>query len=276
MVPDIAPENENLPPLGRWLRAAREARGATLDEAARVTRIGKNYLQSLEEEQFDKLPNAAYVKGFVRLYASFLGLSGDEAVARYERQLAGPEPPREDQPAPPKQAATRLSSTSWGHWGIPAFLLTVILVIAMLPGEKREQQPVTQPVIVNKPAASIPVPRQERLSTAIKLPTEAAPLPAAVSPEALPPHEDGGQGVVLKLKVVQDSSLLMTIDGEAFQQYELKAGDLIEWKGERMFALELGNAAGVEAELNGVPLKSLGEAGKPARVVIRADGVHPE
>jgi hypothetical protein len=88
--------------------------------------------------------------------------------------------------------------------------------------------------------------------------------------------EEPAQGIVLKLKVVQDSSLQMTIDGSVSQQYDLKAGDLIEWKGEKTFSLDLGNAAGVEGELNGVSLKSFGEAGKPAHLVIRANGVHPE
>jgi hypothetical protein len=83
-------------------------------------------------------------------------------------------------------------------------------------------------------------------------------------------------GIVLRLKVNQDSWLQMTIDGNLSQQYDLKVGDLIEWKGERSFALELGNGGGVEAELNGAPLKPFGEPGKPVRVVVRPGGVFPE
>jgi cytoskeleton protein RodZ len=267
-------ENESRPTLGGWLRTARETRGATLDEAANVTRIGKNYLRAIEGDEFEKLPSAAYVKGFLRLYAGYLGLSGDEAVARYERQLTGSESAGDEQPAASRPLAVpKQPGLPWGRWGIPLLLLVVIMVIALFPGEKREQRP-PAPAAGDKAAASLPPPLQERHSSAAAAPA-AAPQPAA-APEATPPGDEAGHGIVLRLKVVQDGPLQMTIDGAVSQQYDLKAGDLIEWKGERMFALELGNAAGVEAELNGVPLKSFGEAGKAVRLVIRADGVHSE
>jgi hypothetical protein len=74
------------------------------------------------------------------------------------------------------------------------------------------------------------------------------------------------------LKVNQDCWLHITIDETVSQQYELKAGDLIEWKGERVFALDMGNAGGVEAELNGKPLKPFGAQGKTAHVVLKGEG----
>jgi hypothetical protein len=64
----------------------------------------------------------------------------------------------------------------------------------------------------------------------------------------------------------------MTIDGTISQQYDLKSGDLIEWKGEQVFTLDLGNAGGVEAEFNGKSLPPFGEVGRPAHVVLKAEG----
>ena len=55
------------------------------------------------------------------------------------------------------------------------------------------------------------------------------------------------------------------------QQYDLKAGDLIEWKADKVITLEMGNAGGIEAELNGKPLKPFGEPGKTAHIVLKAD-----
>jgi hypothetical protein len=77
--------------------------------------------------------------------------------------------------------------------------------------------------------------------------------------------------VVLKLKVNQDCWLSITIDGSVSQQYDLKAGDLIEWKGERFFSLDIGNAGGVEAEFNGKALPPFGEIGKTAHVLLPAE-----
>jgi cytoskeleton protein RodZ len=72
--------------------------------------------------------------------------------------------------------------------------------------------------------------------------------------------------------VNQDCWLNITIDNVLSQQYDLKAGDLIEWKGEKVFALDIGNAGGIEAEFNGKPLKSLGETGKTAHLILKREG----
>ena len=80
-------------------------------------------------------------------------------------------------------------------------------------------------------------------------------------------------GIILRLKVNQDCWLNITIDETVSQQYDLKTGDLIEWKGEKVFALDMGNAGGVEAELNGRPLKPFGGQGKTAHVVLKGEGV---
>ncbi len=71
--------------VGPYLKEVRESKGIGLEEAASVTRIGKNYLLAIEEEAFDKLPSAVYIKGFLRVYAGYLGLSGDEVVAMYDK-----------------------------------------------------------------------------------------------------------------------------------------------------------------------------------------------
>ncbi len=80
------------------------------------------------------------------------------------------------------------------------------------------------------------------------------------------------KGIFLKLKCNQDSSLNITIDDSLSQHYELKAGDVIEWKAETSFALDLGNAGGVEAEFNGKTMKPFGAAGVSTHVVLKAGG----
>lgn len=61
-------------PLGETLRRARIARGITIEDAERVTRIHRKYLIALEEENFGILPAPVYARGFLRSYASYLGL----------------------------------------------------------------------------------------------------------------------------------------------------------------------------------------------------------
>ncbi len=88
--------------------------------------------------------------------------------------------------------------------------------------------------------------------------SEPAPLPAANSEL---PDDHASPGVYLKLKVDRDSGLTITIDGALTQRYDLKAGDLIEWKGERSISVDIESPGGVKAEVNGKPLALPAEGG---------------
>lgn len=70
--------------VARILRHARESRGVSLAEAATETCITSSYLAALEnDEPVSAFPAPAYARFFVREYAQYLGLDGDEIVDRY-------------------------------------------------------------------------------------------------------------------------------------------------------------------------------------------------
>ena len=73
--------------IGATLREARERRQLSYDQVEAETKIRAKYLRALEEEEFDALPSGTYVRGFLRAYASYLGLDGrlfvDEYASRF-------------------------------------------------------------------------------------------------------------------------------------------------------------------------------------------------
>ncbi len=78
---------------GRWsgasLRRTRLARGLELEQITAVTKVKPVYLRCIEEERFDALPAAVYVRGFVTAYARCLGLDPSRVASDYlERLLA--------------------------------------------------------------------------------------------------------------------------------------------------------------------------------------------
>jgi len=75
--------------VGTLLRAAREKVGVDLADVARALRISLKYLQALEDSRYADLPGAAYAIGFVRSYAEYLHLDGEEIVRRYKAEAAG-------------------------------------------------------------------------------------------------------------------------------------------------------------------------------------------
>ncbi len=70
--------------LGDMLRDAREAKGASLVEAERATKIRQKYLAALEEDNISALPSPVYARGFLRNYAVYLGLNADEVLELFE------------------------------------------------------------------------------------------------------------------------------------------------------------------------------------------------
>lgn len=59
---------------GSLLRRLRESAGASLDEVAEITKVGKRHLIAIETNDFAALPAAVYTRGFVAEYARVLGL----------------------------------------------------------------------------------------------------------------------------------------------------------------------------------------------------------
>lgn len=97
--PSVAQSPE--PPLadihfGVLLRRARERRGLSMQDVARVTRISDKWLPALEEARLDHLPAPVFVSGYVRSYARVVGLDEGDLLDRYHalnQQLGNSCPP---------------------------------------------------------------------------------------------------------------------------------------------------------------------------------------
>ncbi len=73
--------------VGQKLREARLAKGYTLDDLQKITKIQKRYLIAIEEGNFDALPGNFYVRAFIKQYADSVGLDGDKLLKQYEDAL---------------------------------------------------------------------------------------------------------------------------------------------------------------------------------------------
>lgn len=73
--------------MGEQFRAAREAKGLDPSQAAAATHMLSKHIHALENEDFhDMAPT--YAKGFIRLYARFLGLDAEAFIEDYNQRLA--------------------------------------------------------------------------------------------------------------------------------------------------------------------------------------------
>jgi cytoskeleton protein RodZ len=73
--------------VGTALKAARERAGMSLGEVADRLKLSIRQLEAIEHDDFQQLPGATFVRGFVRNYARFLRLDPEPLMARLEQHF---------------------------------------------------------------------------------------------------------------------------------------------------------------------------------------------
>jgi len=247
--------------LGIRLRELREAKGVSLDDIARSTRVGRRHLEALETDIWAELPAPVFVKGFIRAYCDFLDASPDEPLRLY--QEASGEPVK----ALRVQHATRaVPSRRAGP-----LVVSVILFLALgaslfalrvgLKGSTRQAPP--------QPTASAPAKVDPAPAPA---PAPAATAPVATAPVATAPVAPGQStrvpaaepkppGQRLVMRAVEPTWIRVQVDEGQVAEELLQAGAVREWTAARRFVLTVGNAGGLELDLNGKRMPSLGARG---------------
>src|SRR6188472_3059278 len=125
-------------PIGNVFREARNRRKIDLSEVEAATRIRVRYLRAIENEEWDVLPEGVYTRGFIRTYATFLGLDGERLADDYRKNVEGssrsltPEPAAASIPGQPRERRWPLPRASWV--AIAAVLLVAVIAIVAIPG----------------------------------------------------------------------------------------------------------------------------------------------
>lgn len=87
--PDDADTGPRAQRIGMLLRRTREGRRIAIADVAATLRIRVAYLEAIEKGATERLPGPVYAVGFVRAYAEYLGLDGEEAARRFKREGQG-------------------------------------------------------------------------------------------------------------------------------------------------------------------------------------------
>jgi cytoskeleton protein RodZ len=227
-------------PLGERLRAAREARGASLSDVADQIRIRSVYLTAMEQENWDAIGAPVYVRGFLRTYARYLKLDPEQAVAEFNATL--PEPPAPKSVERERSPASRRSGLLL-IW--TAGTIAVLLVAFVFYNELTL--------------------RSERSAVATTTATPAPLSPASPTPPALAPSPTPGAGGPSSLALVfsAPSWLRVTVDGNVSMEGTFPAGTSRTFHGKNAL-VRVGNAGGVEIYVDGKDRGKLGKAGDVA------------
>jgi hypothetical protein len=116
--------------IGNSLREARERQGLGYPEIELATKIRGKYIRALEEEDFTAIPGDAYIRGFLRTYAEYLGLDGDVYVDEYASRFITSW--RDELPPRPERRRIRTRERPFERRAVLLVLAGIVLVAALV------------------------------------------------------------------------------------------------------------------------------------------------
>ena len=124
--------------VGQILKEARENKLYTLDDVEKHTKIRKEMLEALENDDFSKLPPLTFIQGFIKNYGRFLGLDPSKLLAVFRRDYEAKKHPPMVMESLKKPVGTNKFLVQPGHLIGLTIVLIVICFFAYLWVEYRQ------------------------------------------------------------------------------------------------------------------------------------------
>jgi cytoskeleton protein RodZ len=295
----------SMTPIGETLRRERLKRNLDLEQISRELKISTHTLEAIENEQFDRLPGAIFVKSFVRQYARVLELDDAEMAAEVQSRFE-PEPlpafesVSKESPRMTVKVPGLRSGPAWKSIFLRLAMLALIVLVAsglyVFWQQSRATQAARRPAVQPSAPASgsqsasasqLPAPAPELQTPAAAGEQQAdrmspsgasqAPAPAAVASAPVQqapvnPNSGPNDGVRLKLTVQEPVWVRASNNGKYMFSGTLEPSQTKEIDAAGQVELLVGNAGGIDIELNGKPIGPLGPKGQIRTVQLTSGG----
>ena len=136
--------------LGERLRSARKARALTLEQAASSIRLEASVLRALEDERYEVLGAAVFVRGHLKAYARLLGLSEETVMTAYRAA-----DPNADAPPKVTRVLEKPLTTTPGPVAIAAAVALAIVAMLLLYLISGGKEPARETVRLPDPSATV-------------------------------------------------------------------------------------------------------------------------
>lgn len=262
--------------LGTVLRQRRESLHLSHEEVERKTYIRARFLAAIEHDDLSAIPSEAQARGFIRTYAAFLGMDGEELLARAGGTRPKPASvhPRPTAPRPiPARSPARLGS-AWRRLVRLDVLLSgtvAIVVVGLLAwGSLQLAGYLSRGSSPASLGSSMVLSSGTELRPAQSVATSTKAVVAAgggvvglagVTPQATPL---GGVFTTVNLQMVarHETYLRVLVDGKEAFNGRMFTGDIQSFQGVHAVAVYAGDASALQVEYDGQDQGSLGGFGE--------------
>jgi cytoskeleton protein RodZ len=284
--------------LGAELRTARQSLGWELPDLARSLRIRLSYLEAIEAGRMSDLPGTTYALGFVRAYATALGLKGEQIASQFRAEAGEANMrPALSFPAPVPQRGVPagalmllglviLAGAYSGWYYVSEHQRTPAETVPPIPDHllpPAQEKPAPSPQVASiLPSAAPPAPgpasttppapqNAAPVSQPVQAPASAAaaapPPPPAVSTTSVPTGTPSAPalppGTRIVLKATADAWVTVKQkSGPPLLSKLMHQGDSWPVPADRTdLVMTTGNAGGTEVDVDGTAVASLGPSG---------------
>lgn len=262
----MIPNNDNHLSFGRYLQACRLKRGVDLATLSRELKINTDTLTAIENEDYAKMPESVFVKGFLRSFAGAVGADAERAVQSYVDSLAVFNKVRQAEHNIEKE-----NEFFWRRLGLSAFTLMVLIILTIV-SMGRDEKAAYHATPKNGPPAEAPAVATPSVSEAgeASIPSTSAPCltPESESDKPLAAIEPYSEPLLLAIDTLEETWIKIIIDNQKPNEYTLQPGDYLELGAKSRFNILVGNATGVHLYLNGKPVPVSGEQGEVVNIEI--------
>ena len=235
--------------IGAQLRQAREARGLTIDAISRSTRVQPRILAAIEQNDTVSLPPRPYGRGFVRSYASEVGLDPEFTVREFFSQFApvAETPPAVRRPQVPEPEHSRSAARGW-LWTTALVLAYAVMGALVIAAGRWAMQPRGEQGAVGTSGAV----------------ESAAPAPVATAATSASSTKTQSSPSVVRVNLEAQRPVWVTavVDGDRAVYRTLEPGERVALNGTREISIRAGDAGALLWQVNGLPASPMGQPGE--------------
>ena len=242
--------------LGERLRAARESQGISLSQAAAETRILQRYIVALEDGDYQNLPGDVYIRGFIRNYAAFLGLSADELIDLYRHERGRTDPIRVIPATSNPRVQGCVAPSLIGVFFVVLALIGVTYLVLSATNRIGESAQLAAIPTATSPPIPSPLPTAPPETTSAPLSAATATVDVAgAGVESSPtPTREPEAPIVIEVRIDPGDNpgswLEIKTDGESVFRRVLAPGRSVRFTARRSVSVRAGNAAVVTVVIN--------------------------
>ena len=234
--------------IGKVLKQARQEKGYSFEDVEEATKIRIKYLKALEEENFDTLPGYVYTIAFIKSYAKFLGLDGEELAFKY-KQLVNRS--KEVNTLEIYKNKKKVKGSRYILYFIPIALLCMCLIFVL-----------TYNIFISDYQGKVPNDEIIENQQEQELPDKTLGKHSNITNDQQGVKNNGENKVEVILDVVSDKCWMkIEVDGREEFVGILYSGDVKKITGHEYVRIRLGNAGVVDVKVNGKDLGFLAPRG---------------